>query len=130
MNSVEGREMLNIGMVDPVRVNFLLAGTGGIGKTTFVNLLFKKYKDNRQAGDKCNERDTDTSCRVLGIEKIDKFILKSGNVDVHFHINETCGFGDNMNNDADINVLKEHLMTEHNKWRSIDRLCMTTKVKI
>eukprot|EP01034_Spumella_vulgaris_P038637 gene38637-47716_t len=104
----------------------MVAGIGGIGKSTFLNLFFKMYKEK---GCDLQNSFVDKALldRTVSIEEVGDFVIKSSNVDIHFHLIDTPGYGDKINNQFAIDNIKEYLEAAHRQWSLLDTRTMTRK---
>jgi septin family protein len=115
---------VQIGKLDPVRINFMVAGIGGIGKSTFLKSFFELYNTN----------DFKKSCesllkdRTVTIQEVGDFVIESTNVDIHFHLIDTPGYGDKINNQDAINNIVQYQEMAHEQWSTLDTRTMTRKV--
>lgn len=119
---------INVGELECIRVNFMVAGTGGIGKSTFLDLLFRTY----QKSSMMHEPTLDISKsfqRTVSIKEVNDFILKTTNVNVHCHLVDTPGYGDSINNQNAINDIKVYLEDAHRRWTTLDVRTMTKQVR-
>ncbi len=124
MNKTSNIANVDVGELDSVRINFMVAGIGGIGKSTFLKLFFKPYrtKDSTKV-------DSIYIPRTPAIENVGNFLIKTSHVDIDFHLVDTPGYGDSINNQFAIDNIKEYLEEAHNKWSNLDARVLTQKVR-
>lgn len=107
------------------RFNVMTVGQRCMGKTTFLDSLLRDYvaddidafktsrSDDSEApnsGSQKNESDT------LSISEIGRVQLNS--VDLVMY--DSCGYGDFINNQDAVDVIRSHLIRAHADWRSLD----------
>jgi septin family protein len=116
---------VQIGKLDLVRINFMVAGIGGLGKSTFLKSFFKLHNENNFK----KPYESALKDRTVAIQEIGDFVIESMNsVDINFHLIDTPGYGDKINNQHAIDKIKEYLEVAHKQWISTDTRIMTKKV--
>lgn len=122
-----GKRNLKLGALECIRFNVMVAGVGGIGKTTFLKLFFQLYRrDGTQATLQLNERPK--TVKTLQIEEIGRFVLDADNVQVDFHLIDTPGYGDSINNQHAINNVRKYIEVAHKQWSELDIRSMSRQV--
>lgn len=116
-----------LGSLDSIRFNIMVAGVGGIGKTTFLKLFFQLYRrDGSQAAVHLSEKPK--TMKTLQIEEVGRFVLDADNVQVDFRLIDTPGYGDSINNQHAINNVKKYIEKAHKEWSDLDIRCMSRQV--
>ena len=136
---------------DKVRLNVMVVGESGLGKTTFLNCLLGRYDLKHKeviVSDKTSHLTIED--KTNNIEKVGKFELISENGDsldvfaydspgtyLHFqlmtlHIANifiiflfTIGYGDFLSNQECIDKIKSYLLKCHKSWKDLDPQSMT-----
>ncbi len=111
-----------------VRINFMVAGVGGMGKSTFLRLLFKLY--NPKVTKAIEKQLVPTHYKTVKIETVGSFELRSGNVIFVFTLWDAPGFGDGIDNVSAINNIENEVIRRHNSWLNMDHRSKTTEANV
>ena len=126
VKDTRSKRTLVLGTLDSIRFNVMVAGVGGIGKTTFLKLFFQLYR--RSGSPVALHLPQPKTVKTLKIEEIGRCVLDAGNVQVDFHLIDTPGFGDSINNQHAINNVKRYIERAHQEWSAMDIRSMSRQV--
>ena len=106
---------------DKVRLNLMVIGESGLGKTTFLECLLRKYDPNTDS-----ELQTSIADKTNNIEKVGNFELVSENGDaLEIFAYDSPGYGDFINNQECIDKIKAYILKCHKQWKELDPQSMT-----
>lgn len=121
----QGRSLLRFGKPSAIRLNIMVVGETGSGKTTFLKTLFKVYCGNKIIrAELCSK-----TIKTVKIEEIGFFTLETAALDCEVHLFDSPGYGDYINNQDAIETVKGHLEQAHNAWLVSNGNPMTEKVR-
>ena len=119
-----GRSLLKLGKPSTIRLNIMVVGETGSGKTTFLKTLFKLY-----CGNKIIRAELATkTMKTVKIEEVGFFTLETPALDCEVHLFDSPGYGDYINNQNAIETVKRHLEQAHDAWLTTNGNPMTEKV--
>ena len=103
---------------DPLRFNILVVGESGLGKTTFLVTLLKKYcSDLEQLAPRLRS----PPHKTIEIGEIGRFLLKTTSGDiVEVVLYDSPGYGDFVNNQESIDQVRTNLLHRHEHWLQLD----------
>ena len=104
--------MAKIGKLVPIRLNMMVVGETGSGKTTFLRTLFKNYCED----DVVRAELSALTVKTVEILEIGEFQIKSDAVVCNVHLLDSPGFGDFIDNNSAINTVKDYLADAHTAW--------------
>jgi septin family protein len=114
MTTTKKITLAKIGKLVPIRLNMMVVGETGSGKTTFLRTLFKNYCEDEVVRAEL----TALTVKTVEIMEIGEFQIKSDAVACQVHLLDSPGFGDYIDNNCAINTVKEYLTKAHNSWLS------------
>lgn len=111
--------------LNEIRINFMVAGVGGMGKSTFLKLFFMMYNAD---GSDFQFNQHQKAGKTLKIGEIGCIELQASNVRIRVHLVDAPGFGDSIDNQHAINDIKRYLEDAHNEWTGMNKTTITRKV--
>ena len=120
------RTQPQIGELIKLRLNITVIGETGIGKTTFLKTLFKRYCSNEAIRSILS---TSTTKTVM-IEKIGGFEISSGAVKCAIELTDCPGFGDFVDNRCAIRTVADFLKKGHDDWLTSNTNWVSPEVSI
>lgn len=124
-NPVMDTTKVDLGKPWAVRFNIMVVGETGSGKTTFLRTLFKKYCTS----DIFFKSDLySMTVKTVTIEEIGSFVLESPAQDCEVHLFDSPGYGDYINNQNAIEVVKDNLVASHDAWYGMNGNARLEKV--
>lgn len=120
----DSRSMLRMGKPPPIRMNMMVVGETGSGKTTFLKTLFKLYCGNKIIRAELSSK----TVKTVKIEEIGFFTLSTQALDCEIHLFDSPGYGDFINNLDAIETVKSFLEQGHKAWLESNGNQMTDKV--
>lgn len=107
---------------DPLRFNIMVVGESGLGKTTFLHALLRKYADNVSIA----SHDIALGENTIKIARVGNFQLATDNKDsVDINCYDSPGYGDFVNNQESIDNIKKYVLKCHQSWKSLVAQSMT-----
>jgi len=119
-----GRSLLKLGKPSTIRLNIMVVGETGSGKTTFLKTLFKLYCGNKIIRAELAAK----TMKTVKIEEVGFFTLETPALDCEVHLFDSPGYGDYINNQNAIETVKRHLEQAHDAWLTTNGNPMTEKV--
>lgn len=106
-------QMVDDGRAKMTRFNLMVAGESGLGKTTFLHTVLQDFHP-----DKLN-LNTPKRCQMsktTSIHDLDSFVHVAKHGDFEIHLFDTPGYGDFLDTNKSIKVIKNDLIKRHEKW--------------
>lgn len=106
---------LDFGKACPVRFNIMVVGESGMGKSTFLRTIFRSYNPNGEIAK------AQRNSKTVEIAEIGAFTLETPSLNTSFHLFDSPGYGDYINNIRSIQKVREYLETAHTLWWNTSR---------
>ena len=120
----DGYLRANIVIKRSIRFNIMVAGHEALGKTTFLKLMFRRYKKLEGAEFVYAKKQRS---RTLQIGQVGHFTLE-GHQNIEVYLVDTPGYGNELNNQDAIQVIQNYLESKHRKWITMDKRTISRKV--
>lgn len=115
-----------VGELDSIRFNVMVAGSEGLGKTTFLRSFLEPYKVEEKYQDEketCAEESKES-------QELQIISLQSGNVSIDVHFTDSPGFGMEVNNTTSINRVRQIVESRHYHWSQLEHPTLTRQVSL
>lgn len=109
-----------------IRFNIMVAGHEALGKTTFLKLLFQKFKLLEGTQFVFSKKQRHRS-KTVEVGEVGHFTLE-GHQNIDVYLVDTPGYGDEMNNGNTIAKIQEYLESKHRKWINMDKRTISKAV--
>ena len=127
---------VTIGCLPNIRFNVLTVGESGLGKTTFLKTLLRKFVPAGEMNQHfvwkwCNDESGSPSNSHVRLQTTGPFQLmsESANQDLRLSLYNAKGFGDAIDNSSAVQTCHDFIVDKHKAWLQVEGQALSTSVR-